>query len=242
MRKIAFALLALYAFVLLGCATSAKKVEAEKPKPAPVDAAVPQPAPDESAVFGKVMLTETINGRTMYAVEQAAVLTLNPSGGNTTIQVSCSDVGEFGVYLPSGSYRLTKVASGDYNFFTDITLSVPAEQKAVYVGTIVLDSVPNGVEWGTENSTFAYSVRDEQASYEELVRKSLPEVDAKFYKSLLEPSGGIMTGHNPSRVFRAKDMERDLLARTDAVHEVVGGAIISLSYIINPVWLFTIGQ
>jgi hypothetical protein len=37
-------------------------------------------------------------------------------------------------------------------------------------------------------------------------------------------------------------MERDLLARTDAVHEVVGGAIISLSYIISPVWLFTIGQ
>jgi hypothetical protein len=51
-----------------------------------------------------------------------------------------------------------------------------------------------------------------------------------------------MTGHNPARVFRAKDMERDLHARTEAVEEVVGGVIISLSYIINPVWIFTIGQ
>lgn len=242
MRKTAFALLAIYFVALFGCATPAKKVEAEKPKPAPAEAAVPKPAPDESAVFGKVVLTETINRRTMSAKEQDAVLYLNLEGRNTTIRVSCSDTGEFGVYLPSGSYRLTKVAAGDYNFITDIKLYVPAEQKAVYVGTIVLDGVPNGVEAGTGKSTFAYSVKDDQASYEALVRKSLPEVDAAFYKSLLEPRGGIMTGHNPSRVFRAKDMERDLHARTGAVHEVLGGVIISLSYIINPVWIFTIGQ
>lgn len=242
MKKIAFALLAICAVALLGCATSAKKVKAEKPKPAPAAAAVPKPAADESAVFGKATLTETINGRTMLAKDQGAVLYLSPEGKDKTIKVSCSDAGEFGVYLAAGSYRLTKVAVADYNFITDITLYVPADQKAVYAGTIVLDCVPNGVDRDTDYSTFAYSIKDDQASYEALVRKSLPGVDAKFYKSLLEPRGGIMTGHNPSKVFRAKDMETNLRARSDAVEEVVGGVIISLSYIINPVWVFTLGQ
>jgi hypothetical protein len=119
---------------------------------------------------------------------------------------------------------------------------VPAEQKAVYAGTLVLDGEATGVEAVSGKSNFAYSVLDEQKDYEARIRKALPGVDVTFYKSLFTPRGGIVTSHNPSRVHRAKDLENDLRARSDAVEEVAGGVIMSLSYIINPVWLFTIGQ
>ena len=242
MKKFMFTVLALYVLAFLGCATPVKKVEAEKPKPTHEETAIPQPKPNEAAVFGKVTLTETINDRAMPAKDQDATLYMSEEGKNITMKIYCSDAGEFGVYLPTGSYRVTKIAAGSFSFTTDFVLDVPADQKAVYAGTLVLDGYPNGIDTDTGESTFAYSVKDEQRDYEARIRKALPEVDVAFYKSLFTPRGGIMAGQNPSRVHRAKDVEMDLRARTDAVDEVAGGVIMTLSYILNPVWLFTAGQ
>ena len=242
MKKFMFTVLAFYVLAFWGCATPAKKVVAEKPKPTHEYTAVPTPNPNEAAVFGKVTLTETINDRAMPVKDQDATLYMSVEGKSMTMKISCSDAGEFGVYLPPGSYRVTRVVAGDFKFTTDFVLYVPADQKAVYAGRLILDSVPNGVDPDSSKTTFAYSVKDEQKDYEARIRKALPDVDVAFYKSLFTPRGGIMTGHNQDRVFRAKDLGKNLKARSDAIEEVVGGVIISLSYIINPVWIFTVGQ
>jgi len=240
MKKFMFTVLALYVLAFLGCATSAKKAEAEKPQPTHEYTAVPEPKPNEVAVFGKVTLTETVNDRTMPAEYQDATLYMSEEGKSITMKIPCSDAGEFGVYLPAGSYRVTMVTAGDFNFITDFVLNVPADQKAVYAGTLILDGYPTGVDEETGNSLFAFSVRDEQKDYEARIRKALPGVDVAFYKSLFSPRGGIMTGQYPERVHRAKDVEMDLRARTEVIEEVTGGVIMSLSYIINPVWIFSI--
>lgn len=242
MKKFMFTVLALYALAFWGCATPAKKVEAEKPKPSHEYTPAPEPNPNEVAVFGKVTLTETVIERALPVKDQDAVLYMSVEGKNMTLKISCSDAGEFGVYLPPGSYRVVKIVAGDFKFTSDFELNVPADKKAVYAGTLVLDGEVAGVDTATGKSKFAYSVLDEQKEYEARIRKALPGVDVAFYKSLFTPRGGIMTSHNPSRVHRAKDVENDLRARTDAVEEVAGGVVKSISYIVNPVWLFTVGQ
>ena len=239
MKKFMFTVLALYALAFLGCATPAIKVEAEKPKPTHEFTPAPEPSANEAAVFGKVTLTETVNKMPMPIEDQAATLYMSVEGKDMTLKISCSDSGEFGVYLPPGSYRIVRVVVGDYNFTTDFALNVPADKKAVYAGTLVLDGEPTGVDTLTGKSNFAYSVLDEQKDYEARIKKALPGVNVAFYKSLLTPRGGLVTSHNPSRVFRAKDVENELGAHTGAVEEVAGGVIMSISYIINPVWLFT---
>jgi len=240
MKKTAISALfwVLIAAFLTGCAAAPRDLISSAGKDI---SKVPRPNAGESAVFGKVVLLENFLNRYLPAKDQAASIYINPTDkpGELT-KISCSDKGEFGIYLAGGFYRVTKVAVGGFVFETDLTLIVPADQPAVYVGTLVFDGTPDGVEQGTGKSKFAFVVRDDQKDLESSVRKELPGVDAKFYRSIMKPADGMITGKYPSKVFRVSDVQRDLEARKATVEVVVGGVVTVIPYIINPVWIFTV--
>lgn len=235
MKRLPLFLLLILVFAAAGCATAAKPVKVTKKVP------VPAQQPGESAVFGGIALIREVNG--LYLPDDkvdGGAIYLKQEGVDKVIKIKCSDTGEFGVYLQGGTYQVIRITANEYDFKTEMKVTVPADQKAVYTGSIVLDGTPSGIVPGNRGTNFAYTVKDEQKDYEASIRKQLPEGDVKFYKAMFQPAGGLMTGDYPRTIVNSKTIERDLKARSDAVEEVTYSAFVTLTYMINPVWLFTL--
>lgn len=230
--------------VLAGCAASSK-VETKG-----IMHEVPNPAEGESAVFGKVTLLETVNDLLMPANDAAGDVYVVEADVKRMYKIRCSAAGEFGVYLPAGDYKLVRISLPGYNFQTDLSLSVPADQKAVYVGDIVLDGTPTGVLPGTDglllvskakrffsdapDTRFVYSVKDHQKDFEASVRAAIPDADIKLAKSILTPRGGLATGYYPNKVYRSKDKLDTIAERGEETGEFIGYVCSYLDYYLLP--------
>lgn len=229
-RTLVISALAL-AFFTTGCATSADRVR--------VTTEIPRPEAGEVAVFGGISLVEEIHVF-LPNEEQDGNIYLQPEASDRKIRISCSDAGRFGVYLKPGSYKVELVRVDGYTFRPDILLIVPAGYKAVYAGIIELDGTPTGIDPETGDTVFVYSILDESKEFVDMLRKEAPGSESQVYKSLFRSHGALSTGCYPTKVFRADDLKNDLRARTGAVEEVVEGVVTALTYVINPVWLFTL--
>ncbi|MGA2192861.1 MAG: hypothetical protein ABSG42_05720 [Nitrospirota bacterium] len=241
MKRLIFSLSLL--LVAAGCATTPAKNVSTKAN----IIQAPQPGPGESAVFGKIELINFVNQIAMPEEDQNGVLYLRKEGSKTLYKINCSPYGSFGVYLPGGEYRLAEVKVGHYTFDPDLALSVPAEQRAAYTGTVVFDGTPTGIIPGNKgifgsklDTKFVFSVKDEQKDLESEVKRDAPDAAVKFYKSLFTPAGGIAAGHYPNKISNPDEVGKDLRARSDAVEEWVGGVVIALPYVINPGLIFTL--
>jgi hypothetical protein len=222
------------ALLLTGCSSSADLVKRESPRPA---------SDGRPAVFGKVSLIENVNGRYMPVHEQNAWIylrTQDASGKPQTKKISCAPDGSFGVYLAPGAYDLALIVHNGYRFTTDMRLTVPANTEAIYAGTVVLDGSPDGTVSGKDYTRFAYTVRDDQKEFVQSIKAAAPDANVRIDKYLIAPKGGIATGEYPRKVFRAEDVVSNLAARSDAAEDAITGAAESLSYIINPIWIFGI--
>ncbi|HEY3346571.1 MAG TPA: hypothetical protein VGK71_03000 [Nitrospirota bacterium] len=223
-----------FALLLAGCSSSTDLVKREAPGPA---------SDGRPAVFGKISLIENINGRYLPVQEQDAWIylrTRDASGKLQTKKISCASDGSFGVYLSPGTYDLALIAHNGYRFVTNMKLTVPANTEAIYAGTVVLDGSPGGTVVGKDYTNFAYTVRDDQKEFVQTVKAAAPDANVRIDKYLIAPRGGIATGEYPRKVFRAKDVNSNLAARSDAAEDAVSGAVETLSYIINPIWIFGI--
>jgi len=234
MRRIL--ILALFiAIAALGCATPAERVEFKQDK-----VATPTPAQGDMAVFGKVRLMEKVLVRMPVEKNDASVYLRNKDT-KVTYKISCSNAGEFGVYLPVGSYIVRGVKVGGYTFKPEsLSLDLPLGHVAVYTGAIVFDGTPTGVDPDTGDTRFIYSVKDEYKDFVSGVRKARPDADTLISKMIFKPVGAIALGGYPKNVFRAKDIENDLDARSKAIEEAADGGFISLLYFINPLTLLSI--
>lgn len=232
MRLVAYALLAAILSVPLGCATTAKKAGVGVED-------LPARAEGEVAVFGKVRLVEFVARTPMSSSEQEAAVYLDKSGSKDVYRLKCLDTGEFGAYLPVGEYTVTRVNVGGFVLRpAELYLVVPGGHDAAYAGTVVLDGTPTGVATG-DTTRFIYTVRDEYRSFAAgLGRDDLSE--ARIVRSLFRPGSTFALGSYPDRVFRAKDLQDDLMARTGAVEEVFKGGFYALPYVINPLWILTL--
>ncbi len=244
MKRIFLPLLAILLFA--GCASSAKTVKSDI-----------LPAPDgQVAVFGRVMLVSTINGVSMPADNLDSEIYLRSDSANKTYEISTIDSGDFGVYLPPGAYRAVEIKTQDYKFLTDLKLTVPADHRAAYTGTIMLDGEPDGVIPGTMNGAvvhaakkllfgtvdtwFVYQVKDNQDEFESRLKKAAPRAEVRFAKALFTPSGGVAAGYYPDMVSSPKDMVNSLKAGSDMIEDIAGGVIVSLPYYLNPLVFITL--
>jgi hypothetical protein len=221
----------LAALIATGCATAPTEVSTKTE--------VPPPKPGEVAVFGGMRLVEEI-GVYLPNQDQDGYIYLTSDADGKSYKISCFDSGEFGVYLPAGSYKVDKAKLDGYTFTPHIQLNVPGGYKAVYTGIIELDGTPTGVDQATDKTVFIYSILDESTEFAEALRRKAPGAELNVYKSLFIPDGSTATGKYPTKVFRAADVQNDLQARSDAVEEVVKGGVITLFYCISPVWLLTV--
>ena len=234
MKRFSLFLLLIVVLAAAGCATAAKPVKhtlSEK---------VPAQKPGESAVFGRVSLIREVDGVYLPDNEISGAVYLKQEGAAKVFRISCSRTGEFGVYLPGATYQVIRIEANGYDVRAEMSLTVPPDQKAVYTGSIILDGMPAGIAPGGKGTLFAYTVKDEQKDYEASIRKQVPDADVKFYKSLFTPAGGEMAGPYPRTVFNSKTIERDFKAGSDAIEEVAYGSFVALTYMINPLVIFTL--
>ena len=244
MKKLLLPLLAFLIFA--GCASSAKMVKRDI-----------LPAPDgQVAVFGRVMLINTINGVSMPADNLQSTIYLRNDAANSTYEISTIDSGDFGVYLPPGAYRAVEIKTQNYKFLTDLKLTVPSDHRAAYTGTIILDGEPDGVIPGTMNGAvvhavkkllfgtvdtwFVYQVKDNQDEFESRLRRAAPRAEVRFAKALFTPSGGAAAGYYPDTVSRPKDMVNTVKASSDMIEDIAGGIVVSLPYYLNPLVFITL--
>ena len=240
MKKLAWPWLA--ALIFAGCATTPHLATIKKDIP---------PAPEgQAAVFGRVVLLNTINRISMPVDDMDASIYLHDDNAKKTYKICTIASGDFGVYLPPGTYRAVTIKTQDFKFVSDLKVTVPDGQKAVYTGTIILDGEPDGVIPGTVNSAFVhsakrfflgtadtrfvYQVKDDQTEFEARLQKAAPTADVKFTKALFGPAGGVAAGYYPDKVSRMQDMEERLKASSSVIEDTVGGAIIALPYFLNP--------
>jgi hypothetical protein len=240
MKKLAWPLLA--ALIFAGCATTPHAATIKKDIP---------PAPQgQAAVFGRVVLLNTVNKVSMPADDLEASVYLRDDDAKKTYKICTIASGDFGVYLPPGAYRAVKIETQGYKFVTDLNVAVPDGQRAVYTGTIILDGEPDGVIPGTVNSAivhsakrlflgkadtrFIYQVKDDQAEFEAGLKRAAPAADVKFTKALFEPAGGVAAGYYPDKLNRMQGMEETLKASSSVIEDTVGGTIIALPYFLNP--------
>lgn len=232
MRLFAIALMAAAAALMAGCAATSRHAGPGMDTP-------PSHVKGEVAVFGKVRLVEFISRTPMPSPEQDGSVYLTRTDGGETYKAKCLESGEFGAYLPAGRYAVTKVKIAGFTFGPDdLTLTVPEGHDAAYVGTTVFDGTPSGPLPGGR-TRFVMTVKDEYPEFAAGLRKAGVS-EARMVKSLLQPGSAFASGDYPNKVFRAKDVEDGLMARTGAVEEVVKGGIIALTYVLNPVWIFTL--
>ena len=234
MKRFSLFLLLIVVLAAAGCATAAKPVKHTRVEK------VPAQKPGESAVFGRVSLIRKVDAVYLPDNEISGAIYLKQEGTDKLYKISCSRTGEFGVYLPGATYQVVQIEANDYDMRTEMSLTVPPDQKAVYTGSIILDGTPSGIAPGGKGTLFAYTVKDEQKAYEASIRKQVPDADVKFYKSLFTPAGGEMAGPYPRTVFNSKTIERDFKAGSDAIEEVAYGTFVALTYMINPLVLFTL--
>lgn len=213
------------------------------------------PAPEgQAAVFGRVVLVNTVNGFSMPEPNLAASVYLHDDETKKTYKISTIDTGDFGVYLPPGTYKAMQIKTQGFKFVTDLTLTVPRDTKAVYTGTIILDGEPSGVIPGTMDGTlmhvvkrlvlgtpdtmFAYQVKDDQKEFETKLKKAAPKAEVKFTKAIFEPAGGVAAGYYPDKRM-AQNFETDLAISGQVAENIAGGVLITLPYYLNP--LFFVG-
>ena len=198
----------------------------------------PKPEEGEAAVMGRVLVTENINRLTMPVPDTSGYIYIRDTASDRTYEVRCSAAGDFGAYLPPGRYSLAEVEMDGYYFATDITITVPSGRKAVYAGTLKFDGTPSGVVPGSGDTKFVYTVVDEFKDFVAEAKKTRPDVEELIAKSMFTPKGGLATGSYPDRVNRAKDVQRYLQGRGDALEEVATGVVYVIPYILNPLWVF----
>jgi len=240
MKKLAWPWLA--ALIFAGCASTPHVATLQKDIP---------PAPEgQAAVFGRVVLLNTINRVSMPADDLDASIYLYDDNAKKTYKICTIASGDFGVYLPPGTYRAVTIKTQGFKFVSDLKVTVPDDQKAVYAGTIILDGEPDGVIPGTVNSSivhaskrlflgtadtrFVYQVKDEQKEFEARLKRAAPTADVKFTKALFWPKGGVAAGYYPDKVNREQDLAERLKASSSVIEDTVGGAIIALPYLLNP--------
>jgi hypothetical protein len=242
MKKLAWLPLAVLIFA--GCA-STHAVAIKKNMP---------PAPEgQAAVFGRVVLLNTVNKIPMPADDMEGSVYLSDEDAKKTYKICTAASGDFGVYLPPGTYRAVAIKTQGYRFDTDLDVSVPDGKRAVYTGTIVLDGEPDGVIPGTVNGSvvysakkfllgtddtrFVYQVKDDQAEFEAKLKRAAPSADVKFTKALFGPAGGVATGYYPNKLNSEKDFLETIKAADKALEQVAGTGIITLPYLLNPLIL-----
>jgi hypothetical protein len=242
MKKLAGPLLA--ALIFAGCA-STHAVAVKKNMP---------PAPEgQAAVFGRVVLLNTVNKISMPADDMEGSVYLRDDEAKKTYEICTAASGDFGVYLPPGTYRAVRIKTQGYKFDTDLDVTVPDGQRAVYTGTIVLDGEPDGVIpgtvsgsiahsakkffLGTADTRFIYQVKDDQAEFEAKLKRAAPSAEVKFTKALFEPAGGVAAGYYPDKLNPAKDFEETVKAGDKALETLAGSGIITLPYLLNPLIL-----
>jgi hypothetical protein len=239
MKKLAW--LPLAALIFAGCA-STHAVAIKKNIP---------PAPEgQAAVFGRVVLLNTVNKVSMPVDDMEGTVYLRDDEAKKTYKICTAASGDFGVYLPPGTYRAVTIKTQGYKFDTDLDVAVPDGKRAVYTGTIILDGEPDGVIPGTVNSSiahstqrfflgkadtrFIYQVKDDQAEFEAKLKRAAPAADVKFTKALFGPASGVAAGYYPDKVNRMQDMEERLKASSSVIEDTVGGTVIALPYLLNP--------
>ena len=240
MKKLVWPLLA--ALIFAGCATAQHAATIKKDIP---------PAPEgQAAVFGRVVLLNTVNGVSMPADNQDASIYLYDDNAKKTYKICTIASGDFGVYLPPGTYRAVTIKTQGFKFVSDLKVTVSGDQRAVYTGTIILDGEPDGVIPGTVNSSivhmtkrlflgtvdtwFVYQVKDDQKEFEARLKKAAPTAEVKFTKALFGPGGGVAAGYYPDEVSRPQEMADALKASSSVIDNVVGGTLIALPYYLNP--------
>jgi len=239
MQRIVFAaIVLLFSAMMSACATSPDTVEVTAP-----EAQVPERAEGEAAVFGKVRVVENILGYHEIENQDSAMYPEDASRGGS-YKVKCDDDGSFGVYLPPGVYRIKLVNADEYRFIPFAGFTVPEGTEALYVGTIEFDGTPTGIYKGEydwfADTKFIYSIKDESEDFMAGLRMYTPDAGDRVTVKLMTSEGAIAIGNYEDKVFRSQDVVGGMAARRDAVEHIVGGAIMSLPYIINPVWLFTL--
>ena len=146
MKKLVWPWLA--ALIFAGCATAQHAATIKKDIP-------PAPA-GQAAVFGRVVLLTTVNGVSMPADNLDAAIYLHDDNAKKTYKICTIASGDFGVYLPPGTYRAVTIKTQGFKFVSDLKVTVPDGQRAVYTGTIILDGEPDGVVPGTVNSSIVH--------------------------------------------------------------------------------------
>jgi hypothetical protein len=240
MKKLAWPWLA--ALIFAGCA-GAPHVAAIK------DNIPPAPA-GQAAVFGRVVLLNTLNRISMPADDMEGSVYLRDDVAKKTYKICTVASGDFGVYLPPGTYRAVVIKTQGFKFVSDLTVTVPNDVRAVYTGTIILDGEPDGVIPGTVDSSivhaakrlflgtsdtrFVYQVKDDQKEFEARLKKAAPTADVEFTKALFGPSGGVAAGYYPDKLNREQDVAERLKASSSVIEDTVGGTVIALPYFLNP--------
>jgi hypothetical protein len=240
MKKLAWPLLA--ALIFAGCAST--------PHVATIKNNIPPAPAGQAAVFGRVVLLNTVNKISMPVDNMDASIYLRDDNAKKTYKICTIASGDFGVYLPPGTYRAVVIKTQGFKFVPDLKVTVPDDQRAVYTGTIILDGEPAGVIPGTVNSAFVhsakrlflgtadtrfvYQVKDEQAEFEARLKEAAPTADVEFTKALFGPAGGVAAGYYPDKVNREQDMAERLKASSSVIEDTVGGTIIALPYFLNP--------
>jgi len=237
-RIVITAIVIVMAAALAACATSPKTAEVSMPR-----AEVPERAEGEAAVFGKVRVVENILG--VHEVEnQDSAMYLEDTASGKSYKIRCDDDGGFGVYLPPGAYRVKLVNADEYRFIPFAGFTVPQDADALYVGTIEFDGTPTGIYKGEydwfADTKFIYSIKDESDEFMADLRRFSDKADERVTVKLMTTEGAVAIGNYEDKVMRSDDVIRNMESRRDAVEHVVGGAVLSLPYIINPVWLFTL--
>jgi hypothetical protein len=224
------------AALFAGCATAPDKVDIAEPD-------VPERAEGEVAVFGKVRVVEDIQG-VFEVKDQDSAMYVKDEATGINYKLKCAGDGSFGVYLPPGAYRVKLVNADDYRFVPFASFTVPEGSDALYIGTLELDGSPSGVYKGEydwfADTNFIYSIKDESAGFLAGVRKVSPGAESRVAVMLMEPEGSVAIGSYDDKVLRSQDVIDGMAARKDAVEHIVGGALMSLSYVINPIWMLTL--
>lgn len=144
-----------------GCANTASSIDSG------AELAKAASAPSDTIVFGKFRLVrngyEAKLGTSVFA--NSATLHLYQQDGNEKIVGKVGRDGEFAWVLKPGSYRVSSI--GFYNRgdkvepVTDFTFNVPAEQEAIYVGTITLESTFDSGFLGVNGTVDRYTVNND---------------------------------------------------------------------------------
>ncbi len=125
---------------------------------------------NESIIFGKFRLvrngSEAQISNGMFATQ--ATLKIDNSGAEHGILGKVGKDGEFAWALEPGEYRVTSIGfdSRGEHMETDsgFTLTVPADRKAVYVGTITLEASVDYGYHATKGAVDDYAVADDCAT------------------------------------------------------------------------------